>query len=86
MQAIRTAYHGPTDKRASAMSAACASGRIRLPYDHEKDMEGNHKAACMALVKKLRTWHPCRMVGGSFQGEMYWVNRDMDSPRVTVVR
>ena len=77
MQAIRTRYHGPTDTRGSRISAACEAGRIYMPYRHELNLENNHAAAVGLLVVKLG-WHTSRgdratMVGGGFDGDMYWV-------------
>ena len=75
MQAIRTKYHGPTNNRGSRISAQCEAGRIFVPYDYALNIDGNHKAACDALIKKLG-WdneHYADMVGGVFNGAMYWV-------------
>ena len=75
MQAIRTKYHGPTNTKGSRISAQCEAGRICVHYDHALNIEGNHKAACDALRAKLgwdsEYYKP--MVGGSFDGAMYWV-------------
>lgn len=78
MQAIRTKYHGPTDTKCSRISAQCEAGRIYVSYDHALNIEGNHKAACDALVKKLgwNTDHYADMVGGEFDGATYWVFDD----------
>jgi hypothetical protein len=78
MQAIRTKYHGATDTKSSRISAQCEAGRIYVSYDHALNIAGNHKAACDALVKKLGwdTSHYADMVGGEFDGAMYWVFDD----------
>lgn len=78
MQAVRTKYHGPTNTNGSRISAQCEAGRIYVSYDHALDIEGNHKAACDAFVKKLGwdTDHYADMVGGEFDGAMYWVFDD----------
>lgn len=75
MQAIRTRYHGPTNSRGSRISAKCEAGQVSVSYDHALSIDGNHKAACDALVKKLG-WNTERyadMVGGVFDGDYYWV-------------
>lgn len=78
MQAIRTKYHGPTDTKGSRISAQCEAGRIYVSYDHALNIECNHKVACDALIKKLgwNTDHYADMVGGEFDGAMYWVFDD----------
>lgn len=78
MQAVRTKYHGPTNTNGSRISAQCEAGRIYVSYDHALDIAGNHKAACDALIKKLgwNTDHYADMVGGEFDGAMYWVFDD----------
>jgi len=78
MQAIRTKYHGPTDTKGPRISAQCEAGRIYVSYDHALNIGDNHKAACDALVKKLgwNTEPYADMVGGEFDGAMYWVFDD----------
>ena len=75
MQAIRTKYLGPTNTRGSRISAQCEAGRICVQYDYALNIDGNHKAACQALLKKLgwNTEHYADMVGGVFDGAIYWV-------------
>jgi hypothetical protein len=77
-QAIRTRYHGPTNTRGSRISAKCQGGTLSVPYDHALDDEGNHKAACMALVDKFgwaRLARDGRYEAGVFDGDFYWVAR-----------
>jgi hypothetical protein len=75
MQAIRTRYHGPTNSRCSRISAKCEAGSISVSYDHALNIDGNHKAACDALRKKLgwMTEYYKPMIGGVFDGDYYWV-------------
>ena len=75
MQAIRTKYHGPTNTTGPRISAQCEAGRIFVPYDYALNIDGNHRAACRLLIKKLGwdTEHCPDMVGGVFNGAMYWV-------------
>lgn len=53
MQAIQTRYHGPTNSRGSLVSAKCEAGRVSIPYPYELSGEAVHKAAAVALCKKL---------------------------------
>jgi hypothetical protein len=49
MQAIHTKYMPATNTRSSRIKASCAAHSITVAYDHELDVEDNHKAACFAL-------------------------------------
>lgn len=75
MQAIRTRYFGPTNVRDSRMQAKCEAGAIYVSYDRALNIDENHKAAMTSLQIKLdwNTHHYEPMVGGSFNGDMYWV-------------
>jgi hypothetical protein len=80
MQAIRTRYHGPTNTRGSRISATCEAGRLSVPYDHSKNLDANHRAACEAMRARLE-WvapHYAPMIGGTFAGDTYWVFADSD--------
>ena len=78
MQAIRTRYYGPSDVRGSRIQAKCEARTIYLPYDHALNLDGNHKAACEALMTVME-WTPERSsvytarVGGVFGHDYYWV-------------
>jgi hypothetical protein len=56
-QAIITKYHGPTDTKGSRISAEAAAGKIYMPYQHEFDIDKNHEAAAVILIKKFH-WEP----------------------------
>ncbi len=56
MQAIHTKYHGPTNRRNARIVASYAGGRLTVPWDFEKDIEANHRAAAFALAKQLEWW------------------------------
>jgi hypothetical protein len=56
MQAITTRFLGPTNFRGSRVKAQCEAGSVIVSWDHALDPEGNHKAACAALLSKLG-WH-----------------------------
>ena len=80
MQAIRTRYFGPTDHLGSRIQAKCEARAVYVPYDHALDIDGNHAAACAALVRRMG-WHAphgqyAPMVGGYFSGDRYWVFAD----------
>lgn len=78
MQAIRTRYHGPTNSRGSRISAQCEAGRVYVAYESALSVEENHASACKALRAKLgwNSEHYGDVVGGSFDGDMYWVFDD----------
>ena len=74
MQAIRTRYFGPSDVKGSRIQAKCEGGSIYVGYDHALDIEDNHRAACRALIKKLK-WDAdgrATMYGGVFDRDYYW--------------
>jgi hypothetical protein len=75
MQAIRTRYHGSTNTKGSRISAQCEAGRIYVEYDHVLNLDGNHKAACETLRRKLNWNVPTHapMYSGVFAGDWYWV-------------
>ncbi len=52
MQAIETKYLGPTNFRGARIKASAEAGSVTVPYDHALNVEGNHDAACKALVRK----------------------------------
>ncbi len=52
MQAIETKYLGPTNFRGARIKASAQAGSITIPWDHALNVEGNHDAACKALVRK----------------------------------
>jgi hypothetical protein len=53
MQAIKTAYLGPTNVRGSRIKASCAAGSITLHYDDSLNSDRNHAKAAEALIRKL---------------------------------
>ena len=75
MQAIRTRYFSASDTKGSRIQAKGSGGSIYVGYDHALDIEDNHRAACRALVKKLK-WDAngrSPMYGGVFENDYYWV-------------
>lgn len=64
MKAITTKYHGATDKKGSRISAHDMDGNTAsIPYPHELSGEDVHRAAAVALCKKMG-WTG-KMAGGS---------------------
>lgn len=64
MQAICTKYVGPTNSRGARIIAESGSGqRVAISYPYELSGEAVHKAAAVALMKKLGWKY--RIVGGS---------------------
>jgi hypothetical protein len=54
MQAIRTQYKGPTDTRGSRIVATSYKARSTFPYDHELDIDTNHRRA--AELQAAKAW------------------------------
>lgn len=52
-QAIITKYFGPGNVRGSRISAEARAGKVYVSYDHALDLIDNHKAAAVALIKKV---------------------------------
>lgn len=52
-QAITTKFLGPTDYKGSRVKATCEAGSVTLSWDHALNSDGNHEAACRALMAKL---------------------------------
>lgn len=69
-QAISTKYLGPTDHRCSRVTAKANAGRVSVPWDHDLDVNGNHEAACAALVAKLG-WPGDWRGGGTADGYVF---------------
>lgn len=53
-KAIRTKYHGPTNTRGSRVTATDGDRNwITIEWDHSLTSDQNHRAAAVALCKKL---------------------------------
>ena len=78
MQAIRTRYFGPSNVRGSRIQAKCEARTLYMPYDHALNLDGNHRAACEALLTVMG-WIPehgrayTARVGGVFNHDYYWI-------------
>ena len=72
MKTIETKYHGPTNFRGSRISATdCGDHTIYISYDNALNSDDAHKAAAIALRKKLNWSGP--MQGGHTKAGMVWV-------------
>jgi hypothetical protein len=74
-QGIETRYLGPTNSRPGRIKATAWGGNITVQYDHALSIEGNHRAAAMALAAKLgwRDTAPAEAwaTGGNARGDGY---------------
>lgn len=52
-QAIITKYLGPTNTKGSRVKASCEAGSVTVAWDHELDVESNHRKAARQLQLKL---------------------------------
>jgi hypothetical protein len=52
-QAIITKFIGPTNYRGARVKARCDAGSVTVPWNYAIGIEGNHKAAALALAQKL---------------------------------
>lgn len=78
MQAIKTKYIGPSATKGSRIQASCEAKTIYVPYTHALDSDGNHRAACEALLLAMgwttdNSQHYSDMVGGWHTDGMFWV-------------
>ena len=65
MKAIQTKYHGPCNVRGSRISASDLDGnRVFMSLDPALNSDDNHKAAVVALCKKMK-W-----TGKLYRGEI----------------
>lgn len=72
LQAIRTKYLGPTNRRGSRIQARAAAGTVTLSWDHALTSGGNHRAAALALCDRFG-WDSCLVSGGFEDGSEVWV-------------
>jgi hypothetical protein len=72
MQAIQTHYLPPTNTRCSRIKAFCQAGSIIVSWDHALDADENHRAAMLALVRKLGwPWDCSEIATGVLQNGGY---------------
>lgn len=74
MPAIFTHYIGPTNFKPSRVKAVTASKMhsVTLCWDHDLNMEGNHRAAAITLIEKMEA-----LSEGGWKGE--WLQADAGS-------
>lgn len=81
MQAIRTKFYGPTNTKGARVQVSAEAATIYVEWDYALGVDGNHKAACEALVRKLGwdkgAYSP--LVGGQHGVSYYWVFTNDDS-------
>ena len=66
MQAIRTKFAGPTSTRGSRIIATSYKARSVMPYDHELDLDDNHRrAAELHAAKSWPTDGPAQLAHGT---------------------
>lgn len=87
MQAIKTAYCGPTNTKGSRVIAKCDAGKVVVGWDYSCGIEPNHKLAVDALLAKLE-WGGSWWGGQLPDGGYAWVcvGNDRDAPTVAVHR
>lgn len=57
MQAISTRFFGPTNHRGARVVAKCQARRLAVSWDYALGVQGNHDAACKALVQLMGWAH-----------------------------
>lgn len=70
MKSITTKYHGATNFKPSKFTATDGDNRVTVSYDFDLDADGNHRAAAIALCKKLG-WHGTLAQGGGKTGDHF---------------
>jgi hypothetical protein len=69
VQAIRTVYFLPTNNRSARIKATCAAGTITIAAKPELNIDNQHAAAALALLRKL-DW-PYNLVQGCLADGSY---------------
>lgn len=71
-QAITTKFIGATNHRASRVKATASAGSITVEWDHDLNVDNNHKRAARKLAQKFG-WHGTFHAGGlpSEAGNVY---------------
>jgi hypothetical protein len=77
MRTITTTYRGATNTKGSRFIAKTEGGSITVGYDHALNADDNHRAAVVALCKKMR------LQGKLVQGDMVQLYNSL-KPRVWV--
>ena len=67
-QAIQTTWFGPTNRRGSRIIAKADAGRVTVPWDYSRGIEGNHRMAAETLAVKLGWECDIPLIGGSLPG------------------
>ena len=90
MQAIKTKYIGPSATKGSRIQASCEARTIYVPYSHDLNSDGNHRAACEVLLRAMgwtrdNSQHYSDMVGGWHDNACYWVFANSDGDTRTTI-
>lgn len=71
MKAIQTKFHGPGNVRGSRYSATdCDGNKITISADHSLNSDKNHRAAAIALCRKMG-WSGTLAQGGLGNTEVF---------------
>lgn len=71
MLAIRTRYYAQTNTRSARITASSKGGKLTVRYNHDLDLDENHRAAALALAKKLG-WTRWLYAGACYAHDWYW--------------
>lgn len=71
-QAILTYYLPPTNRLEGRIKAKASAGSVVLNWDHALNIDGNHRAAAVALAKRCG-WTGDYVCGGFTDGSSVFV-------------
>jgi hypothetical protein len=84
-QSITTYFIAPTNVKGSRIKARASGGSsVTLHWDHALDIDGNHRAAAIALALK-NEWPGTFVAGGMADGARVFVNVSDDDAGFTVI-
>lgn len=84
-QSITTYFIAPTNVKGSRIKARASGGTsVTLPWDHALDIDGNHRAAAIALALK-NDWRGTFVAGGMADGARVFVDVSDDDAGFTTV-
>jgi hypothetical protein len=72
-QAIITKYISPTNHRGSRIKVQCEAKTKFYPYRYDLNILDNHEYFANELMKELGWNESCKLVGGMFDGQGYFV-------------
>jgi hypothetical protein len=84
-QSITTYFIGPTNVKGPRIKARASGGSsVTLSWDHALDIEGNHRAAAIALANK-NDWRGTFVAGGMADGARVFVDVSDDDAGFTTI-